>query len=216
MSQESRSIAEEVKIHLDADPYLRNCLERGLLNIRAVARYLSKKMRKPDAEYAIINAIRRYPVDLDARDELTIDDLLKNAKISLKNKVVDVQLVADPHIQKMFGKIIPHIKFEKGEIFRVFAGVESFKAILDEQNLEELSKVIPKSSIVKVQDQLAEITITGPPEMEKVPGGVAKISTLLAIHKINIFEMMYSYSDFVILVDEKDAVTAYQLLSRIC
>lgn len=209
-----KSIADKVRFYIDSDPYIKNCLERGIINIRALARVLADEINAADSQYAIINAIRRYPVK-EQKKEKTIEKLLKNAKISLKNKIADVLFEPDPYIQSAITKIIPHIKFESGEILRVFAGVEAIKVILDEKNLDILHNYLPKTKIRKINRNLAEITISGPPELERVPGGIAKLATLLALNQINIVEMMYSYTDFIIIVDEKDAIISYKILSSL-
>ncbi|HYB66890.1 MAG TPA: hypothetical protein VEC43_01065, partial [Candidatus Acidoferrales bacterium] len=61
-SSSEQSTGEVVRQFIERDAVLKNGLARGLINARALARYIQVETRERYSFEAILSAIRRYPV----------------------------------------------------------------------------------------------------------------------------------------------------------
>jgi predicted regulator of amino acid metabolism with ACT domain len=207
-----RSIVERA---IEQDAAIKKGLARGIINVRALARFIQRKLGLTTSLDAIISAIRRYPLEEKIKKFGEADDLLKRCRFTMKNRVVDVCLVKDTNVQKKISEIVPIINFDRGEVMRVVSGVESIKMILDEKNLDRVLRHFQKSEIIDVTKNLSEITISISREAERRPGIVSKIATEFALNDINLVEIMSCAPELIIVVNEKDSLKAYGLLEEL-
>ncbi len=142
-----------------------------------------------------------------------IGRLLK--KLTMKNKIVDVAILNDPEIPVALGKFASQIDYSRGETFRIVAGVESIRVVIDGKNLERMKNIIPKKSIRKVVTNLAEIIISLADVADRTPGVVSAVTTELAMNGINMIEFMSCVPELIIVVDEKDALRSYDSLEKL-
>jgi aspartokinase len=205
-----------VRTTIERDGALRNNLARGLINIRALARFIQRAMneqgQQPSLD-AIINAIRRYPVKESTIAHQNTAKLLK--KLTMKNKIVDVAIINGPEIAAALGKFASQIDYSRGETFRIVSGVESIRVVVDEKNGGKLTETVPKKSVRKIVRNLAEIIVSLSEIAEGTPGVVSTVTTELAIHAINMIEFMSCVPELIIVVDEKDALKSYDALDTL-
>ncbi|MBI2185187.1 MAG: hypothetical protein HYU39_09550 [Thaumarchaeota archaeon] len=209
------NISDSVKVVIERDGAIRNDLARGLINIRALARYVQQRVGEEGEVTsldAIISAIRRYPVQESVEVHQRIGRLLQ--KLTMRNKIVDISIMNDPEIPSALGKIASQIDYSRGETFRIVAGVESIRVVVDEKNLDKLH-VIPKSKVLKVVRNLAEIIVSLSEVAEHTPGVVSTVTTELAMNGINMIEFMSCVPELVLVVEEKDALRSYDLLEKL-
>ena len=70
-------------------------------------------------------------------------------------------------------------------------------------NLENIKKLF-KNKILRITEGLAEINLKSSAELEKTPGVIAYLTTLLAENGINIIETMSTWTDTLFVISEKD------------
>jgi len=182
---------------LDDSPCVRKDMSRGLMNTRALARYIIRE-RKIDASLdAVISAIRRY--ELGRCDRIFEDAhrmMAQIVAISTKSPLANISLTRDTEIQKLLPQLFSVIHYDQGAVLRVIQTDESIKILLDEKNL-------------------AEINVHMHPDAKYAPGVIAITSNELAINGINILEAMSCISELLWFVEEKDLLKAYNILNRL-
>lgn len=191
-------------------------MARGLLNVRALARYIQEEARSEGEELsleAIIGAIRRYPVQERASSHRNIGRLFR--KLTMRNKIVDVAILNNPEITAALGKFASTIDYSLGETFRLVSGVEAIRVVIDEKNLEKMKSIIPKKNIPKISTGLAEIIVSMYDVADTTPGVVSAVTTELAMHGINMIEFMSCVPELIIVVDEKDALRSYEAIEKL-
>lgn len=192
---------------IERDGSIRHYLARGLLNVRALARYIQEESRRDGDELSLeslIGAIRRYDVRESTATHQGIGRLLK--KLTMRNKIVDVAILNDPEITAALGKFASTIDYGQGETFRLVSGVESIRVVIDEKNLDKMKSIIPKKNIPKITTGLAEIIVSMSEVADKTPGVVSEVTSELAMNGINMIEFMSCVPELIIVVDERDAV----------
>jgi hypothetical protein len=201
---------------IQRDGAIRNDLARGLLNIRALARFIQEEARKEGDEIsieALIGAIRRYDVGARMASHKGTGRLLK--KLTMRNKIVDVAILNDPQVTAEIAKFASGIDYGLGDTFRLVSGVESIRVVIDEKNLEKMKSVIPKKNLPKISTGLAEIIVSMSEVADTTPGVVSEVTTELAMHGINMIEFMSCVPELIIVVDEKDALRSYEAIEKL-
>jgi hypothetical protein len=169
---------------------------------------------------AIISTIRRYPIKKSSPRDGLLSKHMASKKLIMRNKIVEVAIRNDSEVPPALGRFSSQIDYSRSETFRIVAGLETTRVIIDEKNLGKLLDVIPKEKIKKVLKNLAEILILLPEategiEAESVPGVVAALSSELTINGISMTECMSCAPDIIIVVEQKDAIKAYELIDRL-
>lgn len=189
---------------------------RGILNVRALARYIQKEARLEGEELsleAVIGAIRRYDVRESVAARQGTARLFK--KLTMRNKIVDVAILNDPEITAALGKFASTIDYSLGETFRLVSGVESIRVVIDEKNLDKMREIIPKRNIPKIVTGLSEIIVSLSEVADRTPGIVSTVTTELAMNDINMMEFMSCVPELIIVVDEKDALRSYDAIEKL-
>ena len=217
-SDSKRPPSKVVEEIIERDGAIKIGLARGLVNARALARYIQIATHNQYSFEALVSAIRRYPVRASSDKYQDAGRLI--TKLTLKNKIVAVTIRSTPEIPLILAKISGEIDYGRGETFRVSSGAESISVIVDSKNLDKLTTAIPKKDIVRVLGELSEIIVVLSDVALETVGVAATITTELAINGVNIMYIM-SYGPphtMVFIVEEDEALDGYrglQKLSRI-
>lgn len=204
---------------IEKDPTIQLGLERALINVRALARYIAKQLdpKIEATEDAIISAIRRYPLDNTFKNRFEqARKIVSQSTLSTRSHIVNISLIKGKETQEKLPDLFSIINFERGEILRIVQGEEAIKIIIDEKNLEKVSKIIEKESIIKIHKNLAELNMHLHPEAVNTPGIVLVLTTELMLNNVVIYEIMSCVPEMLIFVDERDLLKAYQVLFELC
>ncbi len=206
------NIRREVERIIDTNPPIRNCLGRGVVNIRGLAKFIVENYPINASMDAIISAIRRYEYKDKEVSIKKVYSLIGKATLTSRNSIVSITLEKSVNVEQYLPKILSVISMVKNEVFRVIQANTAIKVVIDKKNLENVLGTLPEKSVKRVEEGLAEITIQLDPESWKMPGVVAVISSELAMNNVNIREIMSCIPEIIIFFDEKDLLRAYQLI----
>lgn len=195
MWQTTLTIAEEVRNHLKNKPYVLEALEKGIVNLSELSRQIQKEL-KINNMIAIKAALRRFSEELQRRKhkrEEKVLSLLKESTITLHdgNSVV---VTTKP--------------LENEAKIKVNLGGK-FVYLTDKNSLGKIDGILQK------HENCVVIVIHSPVELEVTPGVVAFLTSLLAEQNINIIEFISCWTDTIIVVDKKDSLKTYEVLSNV-
>lgn len=213
MADSSQSASEIVRNIMEKDPVIRNGLARGLINVRALARYIQVATREDTTLEALVGAIRRYPVKETAAKYRAAGGII--AKLGLKNKVNEVIIRNDSELPGLLGRFAQEVDYARGETFSIVSGAQAVRVVIDSSNVDKLIKMMPKKHVLKVVRNLAAVIVTCAEPPEGTIGVNAAIFGEIAMEGINVEDFVQSLPDGLIIVDEKDSLKAYQALERL-
>ena len=207
----------EVWKFLDNNPCIKRDLSKGLINSRALAKYIVRTQNMDATLDAVISAIRRY-------DSGKKDDIFLNARklvsqtisLSTRSGLTEISLIKDEDVQRAIPSLFDVIEYSRGEVLRIIQATESIKLIVDEKNFENVISVFPKNKIINIDKNIAEINMHMAPKMIVTYGILAVISNELAINSVNILEVMTCLPEMLLFVKEEDILKAYQILYELC
>lgn len=209
----NKNIAKHVWYFLDRNPCITRNMSAGLINTRALAKYLIKEEKIDTTLDAAISAIRRYKNDTNKEIfEKAHNLILKTTAISTKSPLANISVVKDTEVQNMLPKLFPMIHYNLGDVLRIIQGDGSIKIIVNEKNVEKVKNLFSEKHILNIERNLGEISVHMHPEGKYIPGILAYSSNELAINGINILESLSCFPEWIWFVDEKDLQKAYNVL----
>jgi predicted regulator of amino acid metabolism with ACT domain len=216
MPNPARSASEVVRELIETDGVVRHGLEREIINIRALARSIRDSNREKLSFEAIVSAIRRYPLEKGSGSRVAGGRIV--TKLSMKNKMVAVALRNQPEIPRNLARFSSEVDYSRGDTLRIVSGPEAVTLIMDLKNLEKLMSMIPRSNVLAVTKNLAEIIVQHFETIVRRPGIVAIVTTQLAVNDVNMLDCAATYGpppQITIVVEEKDALRAYEALEKL-
>lgn len=214
MSNQTKSAGELVREAIERDGVVRNGLARGLVNHRALARWVQTSSPTEASFDAILSAIRRYPIRESAAKRQFAGGMI--LKLSLKNKIAVISLRNEKEVQKTIARFSEDVNYASGETFRVVTSMEAVSVTLDSKNARRLETRVSKSQVLRKLDGLAEVLVTMEPDVEMASGVISTIASELATNDVNIRQLAsVGPGRVIILVDEGDALGAYRCLEAL-
>ena len=189
------TIAQSVREYLKNKPYLLEALEKDIVNLSELSRQIQTEL-KINNTTATKAALRRFAEELrkhKQRREEKVLQILKRSAIS----VYDRKSV-----------IITSKELEKESGMKVDLPGK-FVYLLDRSELPERI-----SALVK-HENCTLIVINSPIELEATPGVVAFLTSMLAEQNLNIIEFISCYTETVIVVEKKDSLKTYEVLTNL-
>ena len=210
MTKMELSINGLVKNMVTNDIFLATSLNRGYVNLSAVARDL-----KPTIEMRL---------GQDVNTEAIISALKRNRDTSRKYDNRVLESMAQTSVQMLTSVtkfVLPVNKNER--VFRemyelkmpgavyISTGTEFTTFIVEDRNLGSFSEII-RRGIVDRKTGLAVIIVKSPVSMIETPGYLMSLYSKLAFSGINVEETTNSYTDAIIVVSERDSSEAFMAI----
>jgi len=213
MSDPESSTAEAVRKAIERDGSIRIGLARGLINARALARYIQAETHNRYTFEALLSAIRRYPIKESAAKRVNVGKMMR--KLSMKNEIAVATIRNSPELPTKFAQFSKEVDYGRGETFRVISGPESVFVVVDSKNLTKITSMVSKSDVVMTLDNLAEIVSAESEDALEILGVLAGQTAELAINGINLVACVAPVTSAIFVVREEDAMRAYQALRRL-
>lgn len=199
------NITNVTEKYINEHPSIKDCLRKGMVNYSALTRRIAEDLNldlKKNFD-AILIACRRYfrKVKKEAILEKKIIDILKQSKLEVKNKIIVVVVEKDIYFNHLI-ELHKDVK-KKAGVFHVIEGSNTITLITASEFLEQIKKLF-KSKVLRITENLAEINLKSSEELEKTPGVIAYLTTLLAENGINIVETMSTWTDTLFVISEND------------
>jgi hypothetical protein len=189
------TIAQNVRNHLRNKPYLLEALEKGIVNLSELARQIQKEL-KMDKTSAVKAALRRYSEELQRhkqkREEKVLQVLKRSGLAVYDRKSV---MITTNEIETKTGMKVDLLN--------------KYVYLLDRGDLPKRIDALVK------HDNCTMIVLHSPEELEATPGVVAFLTTLLAEQNVNIIEFISCWTETILVVEKKDSLKAYEVLSNI-
>jgi len=186
--------AQNVRNHLRNKPYLLEALEKGIVNLSELSRQIQLEL-EIDNTSAVKAALRRFAAELQKhkqKREEKVLQLLRRSGIAVYDR--KSVIITNKEVETKNG-----LKLDL---------LNKYVYLLDRSDLPERI-----SALVK-HENCTMIVIHSPEELEATPGVVAFLATLLAEQNVNIIEFISCWTETIMVVEKKDSLKAYEVLSN--
>jgi dsDNA-specific endonuclease/ATPase MutS2 len=189
------TIAQNVRNHLQNKPYLLEALEKGIVNLSELSRQIQEELKIENMS-AVKAALRRFSEELQKhkqkREEKVLQVINRStmAVYDKKSVVITTEEITTKTGMKvdLLGKVL---------------------YLLDRSDMPERTSWLVKHG------NCTMIVMHSPEELEVTPGVVAFLTTLLAEQNVNIIEFISCWTETIIVVEKKDSLKAYEVLSNL-
>ncbi len=216
MRTPSLSVPDAVREIITKNRSVYDCIKMGLINYTSLAIKLQKEVESlvggPVNPNTIVVAIKRYADSFEKKDDVQNETVLKNARLSLTDGIVDIRFSSEDFEMKdavdlmdRFMQVDPDYEF--------FRSTDSFRFMTED--ISGIRKILESFSSHRnfFQTGLAKITIHIP-ESEHSSDVVSYVSEILHDNGIELFNAFFGQDYIVTVLHEKDAARAYQILRR--
>lgn len=201
---------------IDTDIPLKRDLTRGIINIRALAKYILKTQKLDSSLDAVISAIRRYQRSPENKErDSSAYSLLKQAKLSIRAKMASLELKRTDEVKTKLGRPDKIVSYLEHDTVRVFEGSNTVTLIVDRKNIEKMMNSFPKKCLLTVQRKVGMLEIHYPPALARTPGVFSIISGELAQHNISIINALISFDEHILVVEDQKLLKAFELIYSI-
>ena len=188
------TIAQDVRSYLRNKPYLLEALEKGIVNLSELSRQIQLELKTSNTS-AVKAALRRFSAELQRhkqkREEKVLQVLRRSGIAVYDKKSV---MITTKEIDAKNGLKVDLL--------------DKHVYLLDRSDLPERVNLLVK------HEDCTMIVIHSPEELEATPGVVAFLATLLAEQNVNIIEFISCWTETIMVVEKKDSLKAYEVLSN--
>ena len=199
------NITKMTEEYISEHPSVKDCLKKGMVNYSKLARQVASELKidiKNNFD-AILIACRRYyrKIKSESTVEARILNVLRQSRVEIKNKIIVVVVEKSIYLDNLLD--LEEEVRKKTEVFHVIEGTSSITIVTSEEFLEKIRKLF-KNKIIKESQNLIEIILKSPKEIETVPGIISYLYSLFGEHGINIIETMSCWTDTLFFINEED------------
>lgn len=208
------SVPDAVREIITRNRSIYDCIKMDLVNYTALAVKIQKEVEVqvggPVNLNTIVVAIKRYADSFEKKDDIQNDPVLKNARLSLTDGILDIKFSSQDFEMKdamslmdSFTRIDPDYEF-----FRL---TDSFRFLTED--ISDVRKLLESFSSHKnfFQSGLAKISISML-QSENSPDVVSHVSEILHNSGIELVNAFFGQDNIVLVLHEKDAAKAYEIL----
>lgn len=216
--QRSGSVSAAVRELLLSRPAELYLLQRGVVNISALARSLipdiERKLGRHVSEGAVKVAIARLATELALSSRKLADavaSVLSKSSLSVVDGIGYVTVRSADAV-----RALPEVLkiAERARFFQMTQSVGTYTFIADNRSLERLHEVFGEGAVEEDHRGQAALIIVSPREIIDTPGVVAFVTGLLYSRGINITQIVSAHTDTIIIVDKERIVDAYSAVSE--
>lgn len=190
---------------LSNDVSIRKDLARGIINSRALAKYLMNNYDLDSGIDGIISAIRRFERDPGVQERFqTVKQSLNGSKLSTRTNLACITYDAPSDAD---GLIFSLVKQHKQGVWMMAKGENTLKVILNQDFLQGIEKHLVSASSTK--KGLAEVHVSIGDKAVSTKGLFARITNEIANQDVNIEEVLTVAPELILLVKNEDIVKAH-------
>lgn len=210
----SISVPEVVREIITRNRSIFDCMKMDLINYTALAVKIQSDVERVLGNSVNLNtivvAIKRFADSLDLKDEVEEQSVLKNARLSLTDGIVDIKFSIkdsqgiDPlTILAKFSKITSDYDF--------FRSSDSFRFLTEDiDDIRHIFDTLPNRENI-FSTGLAKIRISMPQNQNK-SDVVSYVAEVLHNNGVELVNAFFSQDNIIIILKEKDASRAYEIL----
>ena len=208
------SLAEKTRVYIDAHPSVKDCVSKGLVNFSSLARAIMKELDL-DNEEAVMIACRRYAskMGVSTDHEISILNILKDSRLEMRTKTCIVTAKNDWSVLHKMDNLFKDL-WNEDSIMQIVQSASAVTIIADKMLKERIIDTVGRFNILKIRENLVEITVKSPEKIVETSGVIAYLITNLSDAGINIEETVSCHTDTVFIVGEYDMINAYSVLTK--
>ena len=209
------TISQEVKEIVDKSPFLSEMLIRDIVSFSNLANEIKPRVEERVGKSvnapAIVMALRRYAEELK-REMEEKPKLKMHYELSMKTNIFDVNLLRNEHSIKILNRLYDSVQLEKGDFLNVSLGTFEMSISISDKYTHILEDLIKDETVLNEFSDLVAINIAFSGNFVETPGLVYLAVRRLALHNINVIEILSTMNVLTFVVERLESMKAYEVL----
>lgn len=215
-----KTIASCVHEIIVSSPFLEEGLSRQIINFSALAKDLnapiSKMLRKPIKDGAIMMALRRYQQPLNLENSIQLKGVFKQlGDITVRSNLSDFTFHNSKTLIDSHAQILEKISSNHQVFYAFTRGMFESNIIVSTSENARIEKAFKNETQIGLQDKLSAISIYLPKGNSKIVGLYYQIFKRLAWENITIYEVVSTTNEFTIVVEDYLVDKAFSVIKRL-
>ena len=212
------TVSSVVQQIIKRKPFLEEALSLKLINLSALSRLILPQVRKLTfkdvKEGAVLMALKRLPKTL--RTAPQVKNVLGKSRdlITRSNLVEDTLLNSDFSLEQ-HKEIIEEAEKTPKYFLTITQGVFETTMIFSQELKEKIEAILNKEKIIALFENLSSITVRLSGKIVLTPGVYYSILKVLAWEGVNVVEVVSTFSEFTIILEDEEISYAYSLLKNV-
>lgn len=211
------SISDALSEIIQNYPFIEDGLSKGIVNFSAFARQvkpeIEKRLYKTIKEGAIVMALKRLSQELSRNEnqktKLNFTDLTVRSNLTEFTYLNSESLIDKQ--RQLFNKLAD----EKDIFCAVSQGIRETTFIASLKATQAIEDIFPSEKVQSLIRNLSSITIYLPKETAQTPGVYYQFLKLFAWEKINVVEVISTFTELTIVFNEEDIDRAFSTLKKL-
>jgi aspartokinase len=209
MSSINQEVAKLINQHIS----IQKSLNRDIINLRGLAKFLIKRYHLTYPVDGVISAIRRYDLGHFAEEKYEEEkEIFSKMLLTSKDNVARI-ILKDSVFDKVCDDYLKDSLLKKN--LRIIKAKEQVTLLVNQKNIEEKLSLFEKEDLISVNKGLSEVRLQFQKDITFVKGIVSRISAELATMDINVVDIIFSMPDILVYVKEEDMLQALDALRKI-
>lgn len=210
----SLSVPDVVREIVTRNRSIYDCMKMDVINYTALAVKIQPEVERllgnPINLNTIVVAIKRYADSFETKEDVKEQSVLKNARLSLTDGILDVSFSLDEIGEQETMNLMNKFSELKSD-YEFFRLTDSFRLLTED--LVDVRQLIESFPGVKnfFNTGLAKIKIRIPQDQNR-SDVVSYVAEILHSNGIELINAYFSQDDIVVALNEKNASRAYELL----
>jgi hypothetical protein len=198
---------------IESDPTIKTGLQRGIINSRALSRYILENCAVDSTPDAVLGILRRYPLDGEGENDHRL--ALKDCDITMRNGMAYLTIENAPDTMRRVAEFAGTIRSTRGENFRAIVSANSIRVIARQEALHGFRETFRPREIINYSAELAEICLLLPFGGEKLGEIATAITAQLTMYRVSIAGLLVCPPEDIIIVSESDASRTFEVLQQL-
>lgn len=209
------TISHIVKKIISNKPFIQEALSRGIVNHAALAEEIKDDVEREygsEVKFSAVNmAIRRYADTLDKIEFKR--PRFHNTNIIIQSDLIEITVYKTAETHNLVKKTYEIVDHENGDFLTVTRGLNETMLITNSKYEKQIVKIFGRTK--KIIKDIASLTINIPHESYQTIGLFYLVTRQLAWENVNIIDMVSTYTEMTIILNDKDVPMAYQKLREL-
>lgn len=212
------SIQQCVTDIISQAPLLEDVLAKKLMNLSALAREIKPQIERMTVKKvqngSIIMALKRISATLKPAKELS-KVFKKTPDLVVRSNLFEITIANSDSLISKQRKLIEYAGSTHGTFTTITSGVFETTIVASHAIKEKIIILFRDERILSHIENLSSITIRFPEDIIEIPGVYYQVLKALAWEKIDIIEVVSTYSEFTIILKHHLVDRAFSIIKRL-
>ncbi len=213
------TISEVVEGIVRRSSFLEEALSLGIVNLSSLARKIKpeveKELMKKVRDGAIIMGLKRLSTKIKKIHKKQRDFFSSPPDLMVRSNLVEITIPNSGLLLSKQKRLLEEIKFIQNYFITFTQGIYETTIIVSKNLEDKLLKIFEDEKIISKFENLSSITIQLPEGSALVPGIYSFILKSLAWEGINLIEVVSTFNEFTIILENKNTDKAFSILKKI-